>query len=343
MALNTILDPSMSMPMIIASPNQLEASSTPLLDVLKKDLDGIIQQLNEYGAVLFRGFACVDAEYFSNVIELCGLGSRCSTKDYDIPRTLLPNEIYTSSDLPAAIPLPLHHEKPRSKYPPKHIYFCCVTPAQKGGGTIFANAEAIWLDIPKPIRDKMSEHGVMYKQFFHGKSIKHRLLKKVLRDQCPLSWPEYFGTNDKRQLEKKLTNAGVNWGWANKGNDLIIINKLPGALNHPITNQTSWFNSAHYLNYYSNSTYGELTALRSFQYVAGRYLMLTDSLKMVCHYGNGDAFSSADIANINRVIQQHVRVLNWQKGDCMIVDNFTFMHGKEAHEGSRLLYSCMTG
>ena len=123
----------------------------------------------------------------------------------------------------------------------------------------------------------------------------------------------------------------------------MIINKLPGALNHPVTNQTCWFNSVHYLNYYSNSTYAELSSLRSFQYLAGRYLMFTDRLPMACHYGNGDAFSLADIADINQVIQQHVRVLNWQKGDFMIVDNFTFMHGKQAHEGRRLLYSCMTG
>jgi alpha-ketoglutarate-dependent taurine dioxygenase len=130
MHLDIIIAPDINIPMVIASPDS-----------------------NQYGAVLFRGFACQDLEYFSKAIDLCGLGSRCSTKDYAIPRTLLPHDIYTSSDLPAHIPLPLHHEKPRSKNPPNHIYFCCVTPAEQGGGTIFANAVAIWLDIPEPIQD----------------------------------------------------------------------------------------------------------------------------------------------------------------------------------------------
>ena len=73
-----------------------------------------------------------------------------------------------------------------------------------------------------------------------------------------------------------------------------------------------------------------------------QYLILKDRLPMVCHYGNGQAFSSDEIAEIKRIIQHHTGVFNWQKGDFMIVDNFTFMHGKEPHHGDRLLYSCMT-
>ena len=342
MTLDLIIDPSINVPMVVAPSNHLKADTTPLLKLIDERHDEIINQLTQYGAVLFRGFACQDVDYFSKAIELCGLGYRCDTRDYDLPRTLLPNGIYTSSDLPAHIPLPLHHEKPRSKNPPNHIYFCCVTPAQKDGGTIFANAEAIWLDIPKKIQDKIREHGVIYKQFFHGKTFKHHLLNKALKNTSARSWSEYFGTNEKKQIEDKLTKDNVSWDWVNNGCDLILSSHLPGALKHPVTRQMSWFNSSAYLNYYSNLVYGELTTLRSFKYLASRYLILKDMLPMVCHYGDGQAFSSADITKINQVLQHHSCVLNWQKGDFMVVDNFTFMHGKQAHHGNRLLYSCMT-
>ena len=342
MTLDFIIAPDINVPITEASSYHLNAEIPSLLDLIKKHHVEIIEQLNQYGAFIFRGFSCQDAGYFSSAIALCGLGSRCDTSDYELPRTVLPNDIYTSSDLPAHIPLPLHHEKPRSINPPNHIYFCCVTPAQKGGGTVFANAEAIWLDIPQTIQEKIIEHGVIYRQFFHGKSIKHYLLKKTLGNNSARRWSEYFGTDQKLQIEKKLTENEITWDWVNNGKDLILSSKLPGVLNHPINNKPIWFNSSAYLNYYANLIYGDLETLRSYKYVASRYLIAKDGLPMVCHYGNGHAFSPDEIADINRVIQSHTCVLNWQEGDFMIVDNFTFMHGKQPHEGNRLLYSCMT-
>ncbi|KGP63942.1 regulatory protein [Legionella norrlandica] len=342
MNLNFNTAPGMNVPMVIASPDNLKVSSTPLLNIISEYHDEIIKMLNKHGAIIFRGFACQDEVYFSKAIELCALGKRCSTSDYDLPRTVLGNEIYTSSDLPAHIPLPLHHEKPRSKNPPNHIYFCCVTPPQEGGGTIFANAEKIWADIPQSIQDKMAQYGVLYKQFFHGQSIRYHLLKKILGNHCARSWSEYFDTEDKIQIEQNLIKKQVKWKWINHSNDLIILNNLPGALKHPLTNKTVWFNSSAYLNYYSNLNYGELKNLRSFKYWASRYLILRDMLPLVCHYGHGQAFSSKEISEINQVIQHHTCVFHWQKGDFMIVDNFTFMHGKQPHIGDRLLYSCMT-
>lgn len=332
----------LNLPMVAAAINQAQTDPQPLLAFLAEHRDEIMAQLNHYGAVLFRGFSCDDEAYFSQAIEVCGLGARCSTADYDLPRTVLHNEVYTSSDLPGHIPLPLHHEKPRSINPPDHIYFCCVTPAQKGGGTVFANATAIWSDMPKEIQDKILEHGVVYRQFYHGKSGKYFLLQKIMGEHCALAWAEYFGTDDKTQIAKKLEQDKTIWSWVNKGKDLLVSTYLPGVVKHPLNEHLCWFNSAAYLNYYANFLYGRLSELRSYQYFASRYMIAKDMFPMICHYGNGDAFTEDEIKEINRIIQQHTKVLNWQKGDFMIVDNFTLMHGKQAHEGNRLLYSCMT-
>jgi alpha-ketoglutarate-dependent taurine dioxygenase len=342
MTLDFIINPSVKVPMLIASVNHLQTEAPPLLDLINQHREKIIEQLNLYGAVLFRGFACQDADTFSKAIELCGLGARCSTSDYELPRTVLPNEIYTSSDLPGHIPLPLHHEKPRTANPPNHVYFCCVTQATQGGGTLLANAEAIWQDMPHTIQDKIKKHGVQYKQYFHAKSFKYDLIKKILSNASARSWAEYFGTEEKIDLDNKFTQENCHWTWVNKGRDLVLSNNLPGALKHPITNKLLWFNSSAYLNYYSNLIYGELKTLSFYKYLASRYLILKDSFPLICHYGNGHAFSANEIDEIIRIIQHHTCVLDWQKGDFIIVDNYTFMHGKQAHEGDRLLYSCMT-
>lgn len=340
MNLHVSIAAELNLPIVQAGPEVAE--SKPLLALIAEHRAELLEQLRQYGAILFRGFACADEEYFSQVIEVCNLGRRCDTSDYDLPRTVLHNDIYTSSDLPAQVPLPLHHEKPRSKNPPHNIYFCCVTPATQGGGTIFANAESIWQDMPQAIQQKILQHGVVYQQFFHGKTMKYAALRNILGPGSACSWVDYFATAEQSVIEKKLQQNQQDWQWVNQGRDLITRTHLPGVLPHPLTHNLTWFNSAAYLNYYANFLYGALTQLPWAKYLAARYLILKDRLPMVCHYGNGDAFSMAEVEQINQLVQKHTRVVNWQRGDFMLVDNYTLMHGKQAHEGTRLLYSCMT-
>lgn len=342
MDLNIKMEPEVNIPMVIAPSQSGQAGTRPLLPLIGAHRTQIVELLNRHGAVLFRHFACEDTEYFSQAIELCQLGTRCSTRDYDIPRTVLSNDIYSSSDFPADLALPLHHEKPRSKKSPNHLYFCCISPATRGGGTLFAHAGSIWQDMPQSIQNKILQHGVMYRQFFHGKTTQCSLLRKILNKMSIRRWSEYFATHEPLKIEAKLRHEELQWEWVNKGNDLIVKNNLPGALTHPVTDQTLWFNSSGYLNYYSNLLYGDLSQLGFYKYLVYRYLILKDMLPMVCHYGNGRPFSAPEIAAINHVLHQHTRVLNWHKGDFLILDNFTFMHGKQIHEGKRLLYSCMT-
>lgn len=336
MNLDVKLVPGMNIPMILAP-------TMPLLHVLQQYHGELMQQLNQHGAILFRGFGCTTAEHFSEAITLCNLGNRCSTQDYKISRTHLPNELYTSSDLPANMVLPLHHEKPRSKTPPHHIYFCCITPPQQHGGTMLADAAAVWMDMPKTIQDKISEHGILYQQFFHGNTLKQRILKKMLDQNNVSQWSDYFATKDKTQIEARLSKDEVRWHWLNQNNDLLVLNNLPGVTEHPVSKQKLWFNCAGYLNYYTNLLYKDLKHLSMSKYLTTRYLIAKDMLPLVCHYGNGEPFSEEEIEEINRVLHIHTHILNWQEGDFMVVDNYAFMHGKQAHQGKRLLYSCMTG
>lgn len=334
--------PGMNFPLLVACSSSLRVNPPILLEILAKHREEIIASLHQEGIILFRGFGCQNPEYFSKAIELCALGKRCSTKDYGLARTILENGIYTSSDLPGSIPLPMHHEKPRSMHPPNHLYFCCAIPPQHGGATLFADAEAIWLDLPKSIQDKVRSYGVSYKQFFHGKTFESYLLRKILGEKAALHWQDYFATENKEVLEEKLAQAQESWQWTKKGKNLILTSELPGVLRNPLSQRLCWFNSADYLNYHANYIYGELKNLKFYKALAAHYLVLKDRLPIVCHYGNGQAFSAEEVEQIKKIIQEHSCPFNWEKGDFMIVDNYKFMHGKQAHEGERLLYSCMT-
>lgn len=337
MSLISILEPKMNLPIVNAT-----ANSPSLPAMIASHHAELVALLHQYGAILFRGFACQDEASFSQAIAACNLGSRCTTSDYKLPRTLLQNDIYTSSDLPEHVPLPLHHEKPRTLKPPNHIYFCCIIPAQKGGGTLFANAESIWDDMPTPIKKQINQYGVVYKQFFHGKTRRYHWLQCILDDSCVQSWIDYFDTEERAEVEQKLMQDGLTWEWVNQQRDLVVTTRIPGALEHPVTHRINWFNSAAYLNYHINLLYGERSKLILSKSLAVRYMMWRDLFPMICHYGNGQPFSAVEIKQINQVIHSHTRVVNWQQGDFMVVDNYTYMHGKQPHEGNRLLYSCMT-
>lgn len=341
MRINWINIPEVHVPVIMARTHE-QKEPQRLLEMIHQHREAIIERMNDEGGVLFRGFSGVTVNDFSNAIDALDLGARLSTSDYELPRTLLAHQLYTSSDLPAHIPLPLHHEKPRSSEPPTHLYFCCETPAVRGGETIFADASAIWRDMPKPIQDKILKHGVMYKQCFHGQSFKSHWLIKILGKEAARFWHEQFGVEDKALVEQTLLQDGTDWEWINDDQDLCLFTHLPGVLAHPVTHKWVWFNSVSYLNYYSNVAYGELRRQRFLAYLACRYLIMKDFLPLVCHYGNGLAFSSSEISEIHRILKQHAWGLRWQRSDFMVVDNWTLMHGKRAHEGARLLYSDMT-
>jgi alpha-ketoglutarate-dependent taurine dioxygenase len=223
------METMINVPMVSAN-----AQQASLLQYIPQHYDVILQKLHEHGAVLFRGFECVEEDYFSKSIAACGLGERCSTADYDFPRTILNENVYTSSDLPGDVTVHLHHEKPRSKEPPHHIYFCCVTPPEHEGGTVFANAAAIWRDIPPTIQDKILQYGVLYQQYFHNDSKKFQLLKKLMAGKGLRSWQDYYRSHDKSAVEEKLASGEAKWEWVNIKKDLRLITSLPGARRHPI-------------------------------------------------------------------------------------------------------------
>ena len=338
MGLEITMLPELNLPVL----NAHKLKSQDLITLIQDHHPELTQRVLNHGALLFRGFNCISVQMFSDAITACNLGSRCDTQDYDLPRTILSDDIYTSSDLPGHIPLPLHHEKPRSINPPHHLYFCCAQPPEQKGGTLLANAASIWDAMPRDISRRIDAYGVIYKQFFHGNTWLANWLKKNLGEGSARRWQEYFGTQNRAEVENKLAAGLAQWKWIDKKDDLIVTQSLPGVLEHPENGNKCWFNSAAYLNYFDNLIYGSLSALHGLSYVAARYMMFQDIFPLVCHYGNGESFSKKDILRINEILQNHIKVMRWQAGDFMIVDNYTMMHGKQPHERQRLLYSCMT-
>ena len=77
------------------------------LDSLTQNKDQIHQLLLKHGALLFRGFPVCGAAPFARVIETIGLGQFVNYIGGDSPRDRVEKQVYTSTEAPPSMLLPL--------------------------------------------------------------------------------------------------------------------------------------------------------------------------------------------------------------------------------------------
>lgn len=108
-----------------------EGGSVSSLAPLIKEF--IRQHLSQYGGILFRGFPITSVSAFEQFVKPV----TPELLDYEFgstPRSHLQNKIYTSTEYPARQHIPLHNEQAYTVEWPMKIWFCCITPAEQGGG-----------------------------------------------------------------------------------------------------------------------------------------------------------------------------------------------------------------
>jgi alpha-ketoglutarate-dependent taurine dioxygenase len=99
------------------------------------------------GALLFRGFPLREAEDFRRAVaamapQLRGYAGGTS------PRSQVAEGIYTSTEYPKQLEIPLHNEMSYSARWPQRLYFFCATAPQTGGETPLADSRRILQAMP---------------------------------------------------------------------------------------------------------------------------------------------------------------------------------------------------
>src|SRR5262245_31211158 len=102
-------------------------------DALAAYAPALKRRLLEHGGVLFRGFPLDGAADFRAAIDVRQTGSSVNYIGGDSPRTKVTGAVYTSTEAPPAVKIPLHNELSFVRHYPKHIFFYCdVAPAENG-------------------------------------------------------------------------------------------------------------------------------------------------------------------------------------------------------------------
>ena len=276
-------------------------------------------QLLQYGGILLRGFGVDTAEDCEKL---------CKTVDPqllnytggDSPREAITGKVYTSTEYPAHLEIPLHNEMSYRQLWPRRLFFFCEQPPKQGGETYIADCRKILQAIDPEIVQRFKDRQVAYIQNLHdgwgfGKS-----------------WQETFETEDRDRVEQHCRQTGIEFRWTDKG--LWTRSICPGVIFHPVTGESVWFNQA---DLWHVSSRGEAYQEKMLKVLGD------DALPSNATYGDGSPITADELDEVRRAYRATEIVNPWQRGDILFLDNVLAAHGRKPFEGPRRVLVAMSG
>ena len=127
-------------------------------------------------------------------------------------------------------------------------------------------------------------------------------------------------------METIAKEQGRNFTWDPSG-DLYIWQNRPAFIHHPVTRKKTWFNQAttHHCSFYRISQGDKIP---------------DNKCPGHSFYGDGSDIEPAVIQHLLAAAWSCAVGFKWRKGDLLVLDNLSVLHGRLGFEGDRkiLLY-----
>lgn len=309
----------MALPLLIEAASSEPTGLDALLAALEQGAEALAARLHARGALLWRGFALASEEDFGAACRALG-APLAGYAGGDSPRTKLAPGIYTSTEYPAHLEIPLHNELSYAASWPERIHFGCLEAAPSGGETPLADGRALLDAIDPAVRARFEARGVRYLRHLHGGFGLGR------------SWQQTFETEDREEVERLCREGGIEFSW--KGDALALCQVRPALATHPVTGETVWFNQA---DLWHVLRLGERRARALLEWMG------EEALPQHATFGDGSPISASDLSAL-RSAQRAVEVLvSWRRGDFLVADNVLVLHGRRPFTGSRRVLVAMSG
>ena len=291
----------------------------------------IKKSLLKYGGILFRNFPISNEHDFAAAIKSLQIGNFLNYIGGDSPRNKITEGVYTSTEAPPSIKLPLHHELSYVKNFPTHICFYCDIAPIANGETIIADGRKIYEAIDKEVRDRFIEKGLRYVSCYPYKSTMMNLINKSHK-----SWMNVFETQDRDEVERKCKENDIQFKW--NQNDWLQISQIrPSVIEHPETKEKVWFNQAHHYDF--NPKF-----LGWKNYLGAKMLYFRKhTLLHEIFFADNTKIPRKDLYHILDVLDAQSIYFPWQKGDLLVLDNVLAMHGRATFQCKRRILTAMTG
>lgn len=319
------------LPIVIQSTQ--DCSKSDFFNLLTSQKAIFKQHLLKYGGILFRGFPLQNANDFAEAIRQLGLGQFVDYIGGDSPRNKINDGVYTSTEAPPSIKIPLHNELSFVKFYPKNIYFFCEVPPQSKGETIIADSRKVFEAIDHSIKQRFINKRLRYVSCYYFKSSVMNLLNKI--QPSHKSWIQVFETDSKKEVEEKCKQHEFEYKWTK--NDWLQISQVrPAIIDHPETGEKVWFNQAHLYDFNPK-------LLGAWRYIGAKLFYCRQHTKLhQIFYGDQTPILRSDLYHILDVLDSQTITFPWQKGDLLVLDNVLAMHGRATFEGKRRVLTAMT-
>jgi alpha-ketoglutarate-dependent taurine dioxygenase len=291
------------------------------------------KRLVEHGGLLFRGFPVEGASDFSDAIDALETGSSVNYIGGDSPRHKIKGAVYTSTEAPAAVKIPLHNELSFVRHYPKHIFFYCDVPPVADGETILGDARRIYKTLDSGVRQRFLERKLKYVSCYFGESRIMDLLNSL--QPSHKSWHDVFETNDRAKVEELCRTNDFDFDWPNP-NWIRISQTRPAAIQHPETGEWVWFCQPHLYDFSPR-------LLGLWRYVGAKifYAQKHTRLHEVFH-ADGSKVAREDLYHLLDTLDRNTVKFPWKHGDVLVLDNVLSMHGRATFAGKRRILAAMT-
>jgi len=298
---------------LLVYPSKKNAKSDELKEWMATPENDLIKLLNIHGAILFRGFDVCETGQFEAICET-GTPDLVDYTGGGSPRTHIAGKIYTSTEYPPSLHIPLHCEATYFQKPPEFIWLHCVTPPLVDGETPIGDMHKVLEQLDQELITQFNEKNVCYLYNLHDGNNFGR------------GWRETFGTHDPKYVEKWLEEHSSSWHWSDDGS-LHAEFVAPGLRRHTRSGLPTWGNQA--VNWH----------------VEHLPPKLADSIKRLyksqLHYpkhalfGDGSFIPNEAILHIRTVLEKNEITFSWQQGDILLCDNQRIAHGRQPFKGER--------
>lgn len=293
------------MPLIVDAPSP----GHDLAGFTRLHREAIESRVLAHGAVLLRGFAVADVAAFDRFVGAL-TDDRLDYLYSSTPRTALGDRIFTATEYPAALEIPLHNECAYQRDWPMKISLCCLQPAASGGETPLADMRRVSARLGEALLDRFEARGVRYVRHYHP-----------LMD---VPWQKSFQTDERAEVERICAERGIECDWL-AGDVLRTSQVCQGTVRHPATGERFLFNQAHL--FHVSALGGAAPAmLRQFG---------ADRLPRHAFFGDGSEIRAADLDAVRQAFKAEAIAFPWQAGDVVLADNLQVAHGRRPFRGQR--------
>jgi len=331
--------------LLVGSPSGNNSKET-LTAYLQRHKEEIKKLTIQHGAVLFRGFDIKSPQDFEDVALLIDNNLKNNYLGTS-PRNAITKYAFSASELPPFYPIPQHCEMSFLPHPPRSLFFYCHVAPKENGETPICDFRKVYQQLKPEVREAFDKKGIKTIRNYDSPETGSKFNLWQLK-----RYDELFGTTDKDAIAKTCRENETEAEWLPSGK-LRLINKQRAFIQHPVTNETVWYNHTQVFHKDSAAIEYRKIARRQKNFKAfafSKFTSLMTALKKLTQkpghepmhvtFLDGTEIPRSYVKHLEDVIWNNMVFFPWQKGDVIAIDNYSTSHGRMPYDSPREIYVC---